>query len=113
MAKVTTPIVKKRKICPKIVDCVFDDYSLNSITYRFLVFDSKVFEISNNIISDSRGTVFFKNIFPMKNKLCRTICAESYFDYASNKQGSIYDKACDESRRSKRRRKTKDFGHDF
>ena len=56
------PIGKKRKIRPKNVDCVFVGYSLNSTTYRFLMFDSKVLEISNNTIIESRDVVVFENI---------------------------------------------------
>ena len=59
LAKVNIPIVRKRKIGFKTVDYVFVGYSLNSTTYRFLVFNSKVSEISNNTIIESRDAVFF------------------------------------------------------
>ena len=47
LAKVNIPINKKRKIGPKIVDCVFVGYSLNNTNYKFLVVDSGVSVISN------------------------------------------------------------------
>jgi hypothetical protein len=37
LAKVNVPTTKKRKLGPKMVDCVFLGYAHNSIAYRFLV----------------------------------------------------------------------------
>jgi hypothetical protein len=37
LAKVNVPIPKKRKLGPKIVDCVFLGYAFRSIGYRFLI----------------------------------------------------------------------------
>ena len=51
LAKVNIPINKKRKIRPKIIDCVFVEYSLHSTTYRLLVVNLEVFKISNDTIS--------------------------------------------------------------
>jgi len=45
----------------------------------------------------------------MKKKLPRQICEKSSFDSVLNKECSTNDQACDESRRSKRRRKNKSF----
>ena len=92
---------------------MFVGYCLNSTTYRLLVFDSKVSEISDNTIIESRDAIFFENIFPMKNKLSRPICEESNFDFSFNKEGGTNDQACNEPRKSKRRRKNKNFGDDF
>jgi hypothetical protein len=36
------PINKKRKLDPKIVDCVFLGYAYHSITYKFLVIKSVI-----------------------------------------------------------------------
>jgi len=47
LTKVNIPINKKRKVGPKIVDCVFVGYSLNNTNYKFLVVDSGVSVISN------------------------------------------------------------------
>jgi len=69
LAKVNIPINKKRKFEPKTVDCVFVGYSLHSTTYRFLVFNSKVSEISNDTVMESRDVTFLENVFPLKNKL--------------------------------------------
>ena len=43
----------------------------------------------------------------------RPICKESSSDFVFNKEGSVNDQACDEPRKSKRRRKNKNFGDDF
>jgi hypothetical protein len=37
LVKVNVPINKKRKLSPKIVDCVLLGYAHHSIAYRFLV----------------------------------------------------------------------------
>jgi len=62
LAKVNIPINKKRKIGPKTVDSVFVGYSLHSTTYRFLVVNSEVSEISNGTIMESRDATFFENV---------------------------------------------------
>ena len=69
LTKVNIPIVKKRKVGPKTIDCAFVGYFVNSTTCRFLVINSKILEISNNIITKSKDAIFFENIFSMKNKL--------------------------------------------
>ena len=66
LAKVSIPINKTRKNGPKILDWVFVGYSLHSTTYRFLVVNFEVSEISNNTIMESRDTTFFENVFPWK-----------------------------------------------
>ena len=67
LAKVNIPISKKRKLGPKIVDCVFLGYAHQSIAYRFLVVKSKVSDMHVDIIMESRDATFFENIFPMKD----------------------------------------------
>jgi hypothetical protein len=42
LAKVNVLINKKRKLGPKIVDCVFLGYAIHSVGYRFLIINSKV-----------------------------------------------------------------------
>ena len=64
--KVNISITKKRKISPKIIGYTYVGYSLNNTTYRFLVLNSKIFEIANNIIIELRDTIFLENIFSMK-----------------------------------------------
>jgi len=66
LAKVNISINKKRKIEPKTIDYVFVGYSLHSITYRFLVVNLEVYEISNDTIMESRHVTFFENVFPLK-----------------------------------------------
>ena len=126
LAKVNIPPNKKRKLGIKTIDCVFIGYSLNSTTYRFLVINSEVNEISNNTIMESRDVIFFENVFPLKNKMTKTIydtstfglpsggnviCdgSSSVFPSSENANKSIQN----ELRKSKRKRKAKDFGPDF
>jgi hypothetical protein len=42
LTKVNVPINKKRKLAPKIVDCVFLGYAHHSTAYRFLVIKSEI-----------------------------------------------------------------------
>jgi hypothetical protein len=52
LAKVNISITKK-KIGPKTINYPFVGYSFNSTTYRFLFFNSEIFEITNNTIIES------------------------------------------------------------
>ena len=40
------PINKKRKLGPKIVDCVFLGYAMNNVGYKFIVVKSGVPEMA-------------------------------------------------------------------
>jgi len=66
LTKVNIPINKKRKIGSKTVDYVFVRYSLHNTTYRFLVVNSKVSEISNDTIMESKDVSFLKMFFLWK-----------------------------------------------
>ena len=61
------PINKKRKLGPKTVDCVFLGYARHSVGYRFLIISSKIPDMIEGTIMESRDTTFFKNEFLMKN----------------------------------------------
>jgi hypothetical protein len=63
LAKVNVPITKKRKLGPKTADCVFQGYAHNSISYRFLVVKSEVFDMHVDTTFESRDATFFENIF--------------------------------------------------
>jgi hypothetical protein len=65
--KVNVPITKKRKLGPKMVDCVFLGYAHNCIAYRFLIVKSEVYDMHVDTIFESRDATFFENIFPMKD----------------------------------------------
>jgi hypothetical protein len=67
LAKVNVPISKKRKFGPKTVDCVFLDYAIHSVGYRFLIINSGVPDMVVGIIMKSKDAVFFENEFLMKN----------------------------------------------
>jgi hypothetical protein len=69
LAKVNVPNNKKRKLGPKMVDCVFLGYAHNSIAYRFLIVKSGVYDMHVDTIFESRDATFFENIFPMKDML--------------------------------------------
>ena len=62
LVKVNIPINKKRKI-EKKYELYFVGYFLHNTTYRFLVVNSEVIEISNVTIMQSRDVTFFKNLF--------------------------------------------------
>jgi hypothetical protein len=63
LAKVNVPINKKRKLGPKIVDCVFLGYAHYSIVYRFLVIKSEVSDVYVDTFLQSHDVTFFENIF--------------------------------------------------
>jgi hypothetical protein len=63
LVKVNVPLNKKRKLGPKIVDCIFLGYAHHSIAYRFLVIKSEVSGVYVNIFLDSHDVTFFENIF--------------------------------------------------
>ena len=67
LAKVNVPIPKKRKLRPKIVDCVLLGYAQRSIAYRFLVVKSEVLDMHVDTIMESCDAIFFENIFPLKD----------------------------------------------
>ena len=50
LAKVGVPTLKKVKIVPKIVDCIFIGYAQNSSAYQFLVYKSEILDIHKNTI---------------------------------------------------------------
>ena len=66
MAKVSIPKPKKTKINPKTIDVVFIRYALDNNINYFLVVNSEIGEISNNIIIEAKDVVYFENIFPFK-----------------------------------------------
>jgi hypothetical protein len=61
------PILKKRKLGPKTVDCVFLGYAFHSIGYIFLIVKSKVPNMLVGTIMESNDATFFEDIFLMKN----------------------------------------------
>ena len=63
LAKVNIPISKKRKLGPKIVDCVFLGYAHQSIAYRFLVVKYEVLDMHVDTIMESRDATFFRTYF--------------------------------------------------
>ena len=68
-AKVSISEPKKRKIGPKTVDAIFIGYALDNNVTQFLVVNSEISEISNNIIIEVRDAIYFENIFPFKLRI--------------------------------------------
>ena len=61
------PIIKKCKLGPKTVDCIFLCYAIHNVGYRFLIVKSGVPGMHVGTITESRDTLFFENIFPMRD----------------------------------------------
>jgi hypothetical protein len=118
-------ITKKRKLAPKIVDCVFWGYAHHSTAYRFLVIKSEIPDVHMDTFLESRDVTFFENIFPMKNlydmsNLPANVLADTspepskFFDHAEHTPEPIYEEIDSEApRRSKRPMTIKFFGDDF
>ena len=101
----------KEKIGPKNVDAIFIGYALDSNINRFLVVNSEISEISNNIIIEVRDAVYFENIFPLKSKIpSGPFITPSTSDILSSSSASTDDS---EPRRSKRTRTLTSFSEDF
>jgi hypothetical protein len=121
LAKVNVPINKKRKLGPKTVDCVFLSYAIHSMGYRFLIINSKVSDMVEGTIMESRDATFFEDEFPMKN-----VPSTSSHDSVSLETPEPENIVADEShenipeedngivtQKSKRRRIAKSFGDDY
>ena len=52
-------INKKRKLGPKIVDCIFLGYAIHNVGYRFLIINSSVPKMVVDTIMESRDAIFF------------------------------------------------------
>ena len=59
------PIIKKCKLGPKTVDCIFLCYAIHNVGYRFLIVKSGVPDMYVGTILESRDATFFENIFPI------------------------------------------------
>jgi hypothetical protein len=125
LAKVNVTINKKRKLGPKIVDCVFLGYAHHSTAYRFLVIKSEIPDVHIDTFLESRDVTFFENIFHMKNSydmssLPVNVLADASpepsgnFDHAEHTPEPIHEEIDSEApRRSKRSRIAKSFSDDF
>lgn len=59
LAKVLISLLKRTKLGPKTIDCVFICFANTSVAYRFLVYKSKIFDIHVNTIIESIDAEFF------------------------------------------------------
>ena len=114
LAKVAVPTPKKMKIGPKMMDCIFIGYALNSNAYRFLVHESENPDIHKNTIMESRNALFFENVFPCKSKNGSSSSKRTYETMNEESHDSEDEKRVQtESRQSKRTRVEKAFGPKF
>ena len=51
------------------MDYVFLCYAIHSVGYRFLIVKSGVPDMHIGTIMESRGAIFFENIFPMRDEI--------------------------------------------
>jgi hypothetical protein len=72
LAKVNVPRIKKCKLGPKAIDCVFLGYALNSMGYRFLIRNSKIPDMHVSTVMESKDAIFFENEFPMRGNVPST-----------------------------------------
>jgi hypothetical protein len=125
LAKVNVPINKKRKLAPKIMDCVFLGYAHHSTANRFLVIKSEIPDVHIDTFLESRDVTLFENIFPMKNSygmssLHANVLADTSlessrnFDHAEHTPKLIHEEIDSEApMRSKRPMTVKSFGDNF
>ena len=122
LAKVNVPIIKKRKLGPKTVDCVFLGYAMHSVGYRFLIIKSGVPDMRVGIIIESRDATFFENEFPMNSVVPSSssqepiISLDSFLPIEHVEQTPVENPEEDNNevtRKSKRQRTAKSFGDDF
>jgi hypothetical protein len=121
LAKVNVPIIKKCKLGPKTIDCVFLGYAFHSVGYRFLILKSEIPDMLVGTIMESRDATFFENIFPMRKEASASsqdlsINKEPTILIEHNEQTHVENTEEDDNeapRRSKRQRTAKSFGDDF
>jgi hypothetical protein len=120
LAKLNVSINKKRKLGPKIVDCVFLRYDFHNIRYRFLIINSGVLNMLVGTIMESRDATFFEDKYPMKathgtSSDEPTIPHEYFIPVEHTKESHIHNPVEDDNvstRKSKRPRIAKSFGDD-
>jgi hypothetical protein len=118
---VNVTINKKRKLGPKIVDCVFLGYAFHGIEYRFLIINSGVLYMLVGTIMESRDATFFEDEFPMKATHDTSndepmIPHEHFIPVEHTEQSHIHNLVEDDNvstRKSKRPRIAKSFGDDY
>ncbi|CAL2271116.1 unnamed protein product [Prunus armeniaca] len=73
LANILLPDPERKKIGPKTIDAVFLSYEKNSSTNRFLVINSEVKEVANNIVMEARDATFFEDIFLYKTRISKEV----------------------------------------
>jgi hypothetical protein len=114
------PACKKRKLGQKSL-AVFLGYAHNSVAYRFLVIKSEFPNVYVNILTESRDATFFKDIFPMKDRVATH--SEASTSYTPEPiavslplvytEQPVEDNSTDAPQRSKRQMTKKSFVDDF
>jgi hypothetical protein len=121
LAKVNIQAPKKRKLGPKIVDCVFLGYAQNNTAYRFLVVKSDSPDMSVYTIMESHDASFFEEVYSMRtasnSETWVFIQPETIAPPEPNSEPVTSDKDDDKVDdapcRIKRQRIAKSFGDDF
>jgi hypothetical protein len=120
LTMVSILINKKRKLEPKIVDCILLGYVHHSTAYKFLVIKSETPEILVDSLMESWDITFFENIFPMKDAYSLSSSSNEFIpkpmpiiEPIINPHGNEEDDSSVAPRRSKRQRIAKSFGEDF
>ena len=113
LAKVLVPDLKRIKIGPKTVDCIFIGYAQNSTAYRFCVYESHIPEIHKNSIIKSRNASFFEHVFPYKTREDASSSKRAIETPGEEEDDDDEEPMEVEPRRSKRARVEKSYGSDF
>src|SRR6185369_12756774 len=106
---------------PKTVDCIFLDYAIHSVGYRFLIVKSGVPDMHVGTIMESRDATFFENIFPMRDGT--SLSRQEFIEDDSSAESIEHNEPTlvenseednnDAPRKSKRQRTVKSFGDNF
>ncbi|GJT02072.1 DNA polymerase zeta catalytic subunit-like protein [Tanacetum coccineum] len=96
LEKVQIPLVKRTKLRPKTVDCVYLGPAKNSVAHRFLVYKSNVEDISNNTIIEY---VLQENVKPRRSKRAKVNkdFGPDYMMYIVNEEPQTYKAAMESS----------------
>ena len=113
-AVVKIPEPKRKKLGERGIECIFLGYAHNSKAYRFMVIEPND-SISANTIIESRDAIFDETRF---KSISRQLQPQQLIQFTNELENPLEqieknNEPCQELRRSKRIKKTKDFGPDF
>jgi len=85
LLKVLLPELKRKKLGPKIFDCMFIGYAQHSASYRFLLTRSDNNAMEVNTIVETKNAEFFEYVFSLKTHIDKP----SYASFSSHAQESV------------------------